>query len=218
MKKLLFMLLLTTAAISVFSQMPGGSYQRKGWELQGECEITMTSGEKRMFNGKIKNTEFEGDIAVDYLDVASITLVRTSIKPLLKVNSLDRYNGSRFKYVYIDGKHHLLQIYAEDTGCSIYCGRHYYQGNVTRRDHYMIRDGAEHAIKVDFGMYWKNIKKIFPGCPRLIQYQKDKQMRLYLSYKGIAYIYSHNCETPTDEEKRRDTEIMDQLLLDSEEL
>lgn len=215
MKIQLFMLLLAVTTSPLFAQSPGGTYSGNGWHLNGECEITMKSGEKIQYNGKIKNTEIEG-LSIGYADVDYITLVKTVF-----TGSFERFNGTRYRFVNIKDKPYLLQIRAEYPKCSIYTNRPH-SGTGTQahlnmlEDFFMIKNGAKNAVKVKFGIDWKNIKNLFPDCPRLIQYQKDKMMRSKLSYKGIAYIYSYNCaENATEEEKLRDLETLQTLLLKS---
>lgn len=213
MKKQLFFLLFTVVtSFPLFAQFPGSTHSGNGWHLRGECEITMKNGEKIQFDGKIKNTEIEGS-GIDYKDVDFITLVKT-----FYTGAFQRFNGTVYRYVNIKDKPCLLQIRAEYPRCSFYTNRpHSGTGSQTGlemlEDLFMIKDGAKSAVKVQLGANYKNIKTLFPDCPRLIQYQKDKTMRGRLSYRGIAYLYSNSCtEAMTEDEKLRDFEILGNLV------
>lgn len=200
MKRLLFYVFVLIPSV-LFGQHAGGTFSGSDYVLIGETEIVLKDGSKISCTDKIDGTEI-GKTNIDYKDVDYILLVKTSLR------GFESHNGSIYKYIIIKNKPKLVNSIIETPKLSFYqerpkmTGGGYnaiglYQTDGQKHRLFMIKDGAENAVEVKFGKNFKNIAKLFPDCPLLIRYQKDKKLRKELTLTMICSIYNGNCNEET---------------------
>lgn len=217
MKKLLFLLVILFP-VCIYAQYAGGTFSGKNYVLSGESEIILKNGESVTCKDKIDGTKL-GKTDIDYKDVDYIRLIKTNMSGFSKAN------GTTYKYVNIKNKPRLVLILAKSPKVSFYKERPkmtgggynaigHFQPHGETYKVFMVKNGEENAQEVDFGKNMKNIAKIFPDCPRLIQYQKIKELRSLLSLQGIAYIYNNNCSNASPEDIKSDTEAISKIILE----
>ncbi len=217
MKKLSFLLFILFIPFYTYAQYEGGSYASKSYVLLGETEIVLKNGQKVMCQDKIAGTKL-GNTDIDYKDVDYIRLVKT------KLTAYSKMDGSIFKFIIVKDKPQLVLVIVESPNLSFYKERPkthgggsnaigVYQPFTDTYDVFMIKNGE--TKKVDFGDNWKNMKKIFPDCPRLIQYQQDKQLRKSLAfYEVIVYLYN-NCAEASPDDLKKDKYAIDKIVLNA---
>ncbi len=213
-QKILFLFIILFPTI-VSAQHAGGTFSGKSYVLMGESEIILKNGEKVICKDKIDGTKL-GKTDIDYKDVDYIRLIKTNLKGFSKTN------GTTYKYVNIKNKPQLVLIIEESPKISFYkersqmVGGGYFMGHFQPNSEtfkvFLVRNGEENAQEVDFGKNKKNIAKIFPDCPRLSQYQKDKELRSLLSFEGIIYIYNNNCSDASPEDIKSDTDAISKII------
>ena len=195
----------------------GGTFAGKNYVLMGESEIVLKTGEKVITTDKIDGTKL-GKTDIDYKDVDYICLIKTS----LRGGGFEKANGSKYKYIDIKNKPQLVQIIYESPKISFYQERpkmtgggydavgNFQQHGQTAKT-FMLNNADGSVKEIDLGKNGKNIPKIFSDCPRLIQYQKDKNMRSLLSLVGIVYIYNNNCTEASPEDMQDDSEAIEKI-------
>lgn len=196
MKRLFFYLIIFIPSV-LFAQHPGGTFSGSDYVLMGETEIVLKDGSKISCKDKIDGTEI-GKTNIDYKDVDHIRLVKTSLR------GFESHDGFIYKYITVKDKPKLVNLIIETPELSFYqerpkmTGGGYnaiglFQSHGQKHKLFMIKDGAENAVEVNFGKNFKNIAKLFPDCPKLIHYQKDKELRKELTLTMICSIYNGNC-------------------------
>lgn len=197
MKKLFFCLIIFIPSI-LLAQHAGGTFSGSDYVLLGETEIVLKDSSKISCKDKIDGIDI-GKTNIDYEDVAYIRLVKTSLR------GYESHNGSIYKYIIVKNKPKLVNLIIETPGLSFYqerpkmTGGGYnaigiFQSHGQKHKLFMIKNGAEDATEVDFGKNFKNIGKLFPDCPELLNYQKDKELRKRLTLTMICAIYNENCD------------------------
>lgn len=187
--------------------------QFAGWGrdfiLNGEMEIVLKDGSRIHCNDVINGVKNTGNTGLDYRDIDYIFLIKTNVK------GYTRYNRTLYKYINFKNKPKLVQVRLESPKLSFYrecpkmtggapdaLGVFQPHGYTFRT--FIVKSGDENASVLVLGKRRQNIPQIFPECKRLIQYQKDKSMRPYLSLEGIIYIYNGNCTEATPQDMEND--------------
>lgn len=224
MKKILLLLITISLPVILYAQHPRGSFSGKNYVLQAETEITLKDGSKISCKDKIDGIKI-GKTNVDYKDVDYIRIVK------VKGWGWKQANGTTYKYITIDNEPQLVRILVESPKLSFYMERPImtgggYNGNGTKQHDsgtykvFMIKDTNDEIKELNY----TNIKKfvpnvedlflgkelinLFPDCPRLIQYQKDMDMKDLLSIPNIVYIYNNSCSEANSEEMEVDKKEM----------
>lgn len=196
MKRLFFYLIIFIPSV-LSAQHAGGTFSGSDFVLMGETEIVLKDSSKISSKDKIDGIKI-GKTNIDYNDVAYIRLVKTSLR------GFESSNGSIYKYITVKNKPKLVKPIIETPKLSFYqerpkmTGGGYnaigiFQPDGQKTKLFMIKDGAENAEEANFGKNFGNIPKLFPDCPKLLQYQKDKELRKQLTLTLICNIYNENC-------------------------
>lgn len=193
MKKLLLSFMLFIPVL-LMAQHPGGGFSGSDYVLMGETQIVLKDGSSVTCKDNVDGVKI-GKTNIDYKDVDHILLVKT------KLSGFDAHNGSIYKYITVKGKPKLVCLIVETPNLSFYQERPKmtgggnptsasYRPDGQKSNFFMIKDASEEADKVDFGKNYSNLDKIFPNCPRFVEYQKDKELRKELTFSKICEIYN----------------------------
>ncbi|MDH6310881.1 hypothetical protein M2451_003692 [Dysgonomonas sp. PFB1-18] len=195
MKHIYFLFLLYLFALSGYSQHIGGTHSSQSFDLKyGELEIYLKSGEVLKGKYRIKGTD-TGDLNLDYRSIDSIKIVSDT-------EVLGRNTKSKtFCYVNIKGKPRLLRIIYQSPRLSFYEGRPIASsktGILYSSKVYMKKDDAD-AVEYQTKANGSHIKKYFPGCQALLDFQKDKENRHLVQDFGVLMrIYNNDCKLSTE--------------------
>lgn len=225
MKTILFAMFLLPTLL--FAQGPRGSFSSKDFALKGGIEIVLKSGEKIPCKEKVDGTKI-GKTDIDYKDVDYIRLIKAGGWGWKSADE------TIYKYIIVKNKPLLVRVLIESPKLSFYLERPVmtgggYAGNVRQPDsgkytvyvkkyteeklhklyYTRVNSFVPKAKELNIG---KGISNILSDCPRLIQYQKDKNMKSLLSFVSIAYLYNeNNCNEATPEEMAVDKKAIEEL-------
>lgn len=199
------------------AQHPGGSFSGKSYVLYGETEIVLKDSSKVICHDKIDGTKL-GKTGIDYKNVDRIRLVKTSLK------GFNSANGTIYKFVQVKNKPQLVKILIETPRVSFYQERPKMTGGghnalgqfqahgVSDGKLFITKNNSEEALE----LYADKITKLFSDCPRLIQFQKDKELRKKLTLRRIGYIYNVDCKEATEEDIEKEDHAFNEYVVSQE--
>ena len=224
MKKILFLSLLILPVI-LFAQHPRGSFSGKNFVLHGEMEIVLKDGSIVKNKDKVDGTKI-GKTNIDYKDVDYIHLIKTK-------SGYKKAHETIYKYITVKGEPQLVRVLIESPQLSYYLERPIKSATVYNQGA-RITNSGKFTVFLKKGdsdelmeMYYnpntnfvpfpheltigKNIADFFPECPKLIQYQNDKELKDWLTLEASVYLYKKGCQEATPEEMEADLAVMKEM-------